>query len=319
VTAGGVPAKPRLISVVPDGNVVHVSFDPPAIATPAVTQYWLIASKTPGCTLETFDRCEDAHKSLLSGTSKTFRVSATALVSGEWLDRDTKYYFSVAARNSVGWGAAEVTEASRVGDYAAELATVATAVDVLNGVHVSFSVLNYPQTPTTKVTIRALDQTAGVFPFQIRFFGSCGDDDYAREFHQLLSERPWCHYGGMIGRNELRAEFARAELLVLPTKEDNCPMVVLEAQASGVPVIASGVGGIPDLIVDRVTGLLVDPSAPSSFRQAVESLLKNPELRKQLAKNAYQSALKCFHPKVVAAVHADIYREFLFKEKENRF
>ncbi|MEI8081561.1 MAG: fibronectin type III domain-containing protein, partial [Actinomycetes bacterium] len=159
VTAGGVPSKPRLISVVPDGNLVHVNFDPPAVANPAVLRYWLIASKTQGCTVETFDTCEDAHQSLLSGTSKTFRVSATPLVSGEWLDRDTKYYFSVAAQNSVGRGDAEATDSTVVGDYAAELATVATAVDVLNGVHVSFSVLNYPQTPTTKVTIRALDQT----------------------------------------------------------------------------------------------------------------------------------------------------------------
>jgi len=160
--------------------------------------------------------------------------------------------------------------------------------------------------------IRALDPLEKKMSFEVRFFGGCGASDFAREFRELIESRPWCYYGGMLGREELRSQFEQADMLVLPTHEDNCPMVVLEAQAAGVPVIASNVGGVPDLIEDGVTGLLVNPEDPETFCTTVEKLLINVgSFSEQLARAAHQKAFKQYHPRVIARKHLDIYRAAL--------
>jgi glycosyltransferase involved in cell wall biosynthesis len=159
--------------------------------------------------------------------------------------------------------------------------------------------------------IKALDPLTRSMNFEVRFFGSCPDDEYGREFQRLVSERPWCHYGRMIGRGELRNQFADADLLVLPTHEDNCPMAVLEAMASGVPVMASKVGGVPDLIDGTTTGLFCYPNEPESFLSGVTRLLKERSLAEFLREAAYKKAMERFHPKVVAQRHIEIYRAVL--------
>jgi len=159
--------------------------------------------------------------------------------------------------------------------------------------------------------IRALDDLSKRERFQLRFFGKCGDDSYGREFDELIRTRSWCYYGGMINRVQLREEFLRATALFLPTREDNCPMVVLEAQASGLPVIASNVGGVPDLIEDGVTGLLTNPDSPATMSQALEKILSEKPLANQLAEQGRKQAITRFHPRVIASRHLEIYREVL--------
>ena len=159
--------------------------------------------------------------------------------------------------------------------------------------------------------ITALDPLKKQMGFEVRFFGSCGNSAYAREFTGLIACRSWCHYGGMIGREELRDQLKQADILVLPTHEDNCPMVVLEAMAAGVPVLASKVGGIPDLIDDGTTGIFCIPEDPESLRAGVMQVLRDPGAKKSLAAAAHVEAMRRFHPVVIARRHLEIYREVL--------
>ena len=86
-------------------------------------------------------------------------------------------------------------------------------------------------------------------------------------------------------------------------------MVVLEAMAAGVPVLASKVGGVPDLIESEKTGLFCDPERPESFREGVARLLADRELSQRLAAAAKAEALRRFHPQVIARRHLEIYRQ----------
>lgn len=156
--------------------------------------------------------------------------------------------------------------------------------------------------------IRALDPLAGRRKFKIIFLGQVEDDDYGREFKQLVQERPWCEYAGFAGREALRKMFQTAGFAALPTLEDNCPMVVLEAMAAGVPVMASNVGGVPDLIRPDVTGLFCDPTRPETFAAGLERLLADEAWARTLAKAAKIEARERFHPLIVARGHIDIYR-----------
>ena len=161
--------------------------------------------------------------------------------------------------------------------------------------------------------IRALDSLAKEKNFKIIFLGQTDDSAYSREFRQLVKDRPWCEYAGFASRERLKEFFQTATFLALPTLEDNCPMVVLEAMAAGVPVFASAIGGVPDLVQHEVNGLLCNPNQPETFRVAAARFLTDKIFANRIAATAKQQALARFHPRVIAQTHVKIYREVLGK------
>jgi glycogen synthase len=75
---------------------------------------------------------------------------------------------------------------------------------------------------------------------------------------------------------------------------------VLEAMAHGRPVVATRVGGIPDLVEDGVTGLLVEPGDRDALRAALERLLADPELRRRMGREARRRVRRCSWDAVAA-------------------
>lgn len=161
--------------------------------------------------------------------------------------------------------------------------------------------------------IRALDRLATERRFKIIFLGQVDEGAYGREFLQLVRTRPWCEYAGFAGREPLKKYLQTASFVALPTLEDNCPMVVLEAMAAGVPVLASNVGGVPDLIQPEVSGLFCNPQKLESFHQGVQRLLADREFANRLAVAAKLEARRRFRPEAIARAHLQIYREVLVR------
>lgn len=159
--------------------------------------------------------------------------------------------------------------------------------------------------------IEAMDSLPDATRPQLVLLGIGGESGYGAEVVAAVAERPWCSHPGAVDRAGLKDWLKKAGLLILPSTEDNCPMVVLEAMAAGVPVAASRIGGIPDLIDDGRTGFLFDPLDAGSIRQAILDWAGSPEKAAALAATAKQEALARFHPRVVAARHLEIYREVL--------
>jgi glycosyltransferase involved in cell wall biosynthesis len=160
--------------------------------------------------------------------------------------------------------------------------------------------------------IRALDPVAAKRKIRAVFLGLASRDDaYGGDFFELLRTRPWCEHYGFVDRDQLKIWLRETTLLALPSLEDNCPMTVLEAAAAGVPVVAADVGGVPDLIEDKKTGLLCNPHEAASMNGAVEEILANPDFARALTVAAKRSAQERFHPLIVARRHLEIYREVL--------
>jgi glycosyltransferase involved in cell wall biosynthesis len=86
---------------------------------------------------------------------------------------------------------------------------------------------------------------------------------------------------------KLRA-LAEADVLVIPSHVEGMPNVMLEAIASGVLVLATQVGGIPEIIQDKVTGILVKPSQPQELAAAVEWILSNRHQVEGMREKAYK-------------------------------
>jgi glycosyltransferase involved in cell wall biosynthesis len=163
--------------------------------------------------------------------------------------------------------------------------------------------------------IRTLDPIAASSGIQLIFLGRFGSDSYAQEFLSMVQARPWCSHQGFQAGPALRAQFANARLLVLPSLEDNCPMVVLEAMAAGVPVAASRIGGIPDLVQDGVTGVLFDPANPIAARDAVQHLVSDLAFSSRVSNDARRHAERTFHPRIVARHHCKIYQQLLSRSE----
>jgi glycosyltransferase involved in cell wall biosynthesis len=158
----------------------------------------------------------------------------------------------------------------------------------------------------------AIAPLAEQFGFQVRI---CGPLDPRDGYNQMLIDRleqyPWAVSVGKISRDQLADELSRCSVLALVSHEDNCPMTVLEAMSAGIPVLASQVGGIPDLVEDGLNGSLCDPADPESIRNGLRRILENPDHAAQMGAAGKQRALERYLPVQVAKRHLEIYREVL--------
>ena len=91
-------------------------------------------------------------------------------------------------------------------------------------------------------------------------------------------------------------------------------MVILEAAAAGLPVLASRLGGIPELIQEGVTGYLFEPQIRSTLLSQLTNIFSDAHLASQMAATAREQAVRRFHPNVIAAKHLEIYGELLARK-----
>ena len=105
---------------------------------------------------------------------------------------------------------------------------------------------------------------------------------------------------------DVRPYIASADLLVLPTRREGMPNVVLEAAAMGVPSVTTTATGAVDSLLDGETGILVPPDDPRSLATAMGRLLTDPELRQRMGEAALSRAVRFFQPRDVAKAIADI-------------
>lgn len=89
-------------------------------------------------------------------------------------------------------------------------------------------------------------------------------------------------FTGRLDRDAMAALYRSADVTINASRVDNMPNSVLEALASGVPVVSTNVGGVPYIVEDEVNALLVPPDAPASMTQAVLRLLADETLRRRL-------------------------------------
>lgn len=100
------------------------------------------------------------------------------------------------------------------------------------------------------------------------------------------------------------------DCLVQPSLTEGTPNSVLEALVEKLPVVATAVGGVPDLITDRKSGLLVPPSDPEAFAEAMLEVYNSPALREQLSQGA-QSVGKSYLPETQRSSLIAVYESAL--------
>jgi glycosyltransferase involved in cell wall biosynthesis len=134
--------------------------------------------------------------------------------------------------------------------------------------------------------------------------GPVGDQLFFREIQRLIRKMNAetmhkVEYLGLVSISDLARWHRQASIFVCPSISDHFPISILEAMASGTPVVASRIGAIPEMIVDELSGLLVSENDPAALAFALKRLLESSELRDMLGKNARQTVEKYYSWDVV--------------------
>jgi len=136
---------------------------------------------------------------------------------------------------------------------------------------------------------------------------------YKEQLQVLVRRLGLWHCTEFLGtQRDIPAILSHLNLLVLATTTHEAfGRVIVEAQACGVPVIATEVGGVVDIIEDKKTGLLVPPADPTSISEAVIRIFKDPVLAQNLAENAYKKVKEKYNVKLMVENTLDVYKDAL--------
>ena len=135
----------------------------------------------------------------------------------------------------------------------------------------------------------ALDALAHVPAAQLTVIGDGPDRDRLERHAHGAGLNGRVRFVGSLPRDEVLDALAGAEAAVLSSDWENFPHAAVESLAVGTPLVATAVGGVGEIVVDGVNGLLVPPGSPEAFGQALERLLGSPELRARLSDGARAS------------------------------
>ena len=158
-------------------------------------------------------------------------------------------------------------------------------------------------------TVRALAEVRRVRPAVLVLVGDGPERSDVEALASSLGVREAVAFVGE--RRSLGDLFAHADVFLLPSDQESFGLAALESLASGVPVVASDVGGVAEVVTQGETGWLVPPRNPEAMARAALSLLADPARRRAMGRAARASALARFQPGPLVSRTEALYRELL--------
>ena len=146
--------------------------------------------------------------------------------------------------------------------------------------------------------------------FVLDIVGNGPDRQYYEKLTEKLELGKMIKFCGIKSKSEVAKYMTKCDFLVLPSLWENLPCVLIEAMASGIPVIATDVGGVKEMINENV-GLLIPPKNTKALEKAIEHMLANCRhySRERIAKYAREK----FSYAAVSRQLDGVYREVLIK------
>jgi glycosyltransferase involved in cell wall biosynthesis len=119
------------------------------------------------------------------------------------------------------------------------------------------------------------------------------------------------YIGALEDQAEIVKWYQKATIFILPSSFEGFPVVILEALACETPVIATPVGGIPEVVKEGKNGLLVPPNDPLQLAKAISYLLDNKDLRRKMGDAGRKFIIKNFSIEIVVRKLCNIYKQIL--------
>lgn len=159
---------------------------------------------------------------------------------------------------------------------------------------------------------QAVADLPGGMSATLRLAGPVTDRSYGCRIDALIRDRDLAgriRLLGCLGAGAVRGELEQAAVFALVSREEGAPMGIAEAMAAGVPVLASNRCGMPYMVRDGETGLLVDEEDVGDISRNLERLLSDPVLRARMGRAARLFAEDRFHPDKVAERTIRVYQQ----------
>jgi len=164
--------------------------------------------------------------------------------------------------------------------------------------------------------IRSLQYVPGPPPVHLLLVGGI-DDPSVQSTARDTRFRDRVHFTGY--RDDAPAIVAASDAFVMPSlRREGLPRAVIEAMCLRVPPIVTAVGGMPELVEDGTSGLVVAPSDPAAIAGAVQRLIADPELRRRLGEEAYRRIIGPFSITRTIAATKRLYEEVVDQRDAGR-
>ncbi len=121
---------------------------------------------------------------------------------------------------------------------------------------------------------------------------------------------------GLIQNDKLPEFLTKLDIFVVPSRFESFGVAAVEAQACGLPVIVSNVGGLPEVVENNVTGLVVENENIELFAESMKTLIQDEKLRKQFSKNAIDRVKKYYDWEKNLDLMIEIYERILINDKK---
>jgi glycosyltransferase involved in cell wall biosynthesis len=116
---------------------------------------------------------------------------------------------------------------------------------------------------------------------------------------------------GYVPDEKLPLLYSASDIFVLPAIYENFPFAILEAQATGLPVISTNVGGIPEFLVDNQNGFVIEPRDPTQLTQRLLTLLQDAKLAKEMGDRGRKLIEEKFDWRLITSQVIDLYHKLL--------
>ena len=142
-------------------------------------------------------------------------------------------------------------------------------------------------------------------------FGS-GPPEYQSQLQQQIAAAGLSRNWKWMGYESDRSKIYRGmDICVMPSCEsESFGMVAAEANAHGLPVVASRIGGLPEIIVDGVTGFLIEPDSPQSLAEKLQWLVQHPESARAMGRAGHEHIFQEFTVEKMVAGFESLFAEF---------
>lgn len=139
-----------------------------------------------------------------------------------------------------------------------------------------------------------------------------GDGPERTAIEAKIAEHSLAQQVHLLGsRSDVSNLLRAADIFLLTSVSEGIPLTIIEAMAAGLPVVATAVGGVPEVVLNEITGFLAPPKAPTELADAILALARNPSRRSEMGQAGRRRAQERFSAEDMDANYARAYAEIL--------